>query len=167
MTKMTRFLTDAEAAARVDSDGPKLVKCGGCFAKVPAHSPQCPYCQHKFYPNMHGYARICKNPSCSLTESAGHAHGLCLKHHRQRKERQANTAQQLSCRCGNKASFNEITCSRCRAEEERREEDLRLEESVERCPHGVKMIFGNVCCECQGDYVEMRRDDQRNYENRG
>ena len=36
---------------------------------------------------------------------------------------------------------------------------------IRLCPHGEEVDIG--CSECAEDYLQMRRDDQRNYENRG
>jgi len=149
---INRFLTDAEAEVR-------HVICSACRREVLGHLPACPHCQHRFHANQHGYARLCKNPSCRHTEDAGHAHGLCRDHYLQRKARQANSALQPNCRCGNKATHGLATCSGCR--------NAAPVETIKRCPHGVKMIFGNVCSECDDDYRQMRRDDQQNYECRG
>lgn len=101
------------------------VFCGKCNAPVKGHAPQCPECHTKFHANRWGYARLCKNPSCLRTEMAGHAHGLCRFHHVSKKQRQANSARQPNCSCGNKASFGETQCSRCRnLEIERLEAEL-------------------------------------------
>jgi hypothetical protein len=35
------------------------------------------------------------------------------------------------------------------------------------CQHGVEIIQGKRCDECQEEYRQMRSDDQRGYENRG
>lgn len=90
------------------------VFCGSCAGPVKGHVSSCPHCSAKFFANMHGYARLCKNPNCMRTEMAGHAHGLCKMHHQNRRAKQAASAIQRNCRCGNKASFGEIDCSRCR-----------------------------------------------------
>lgn len=143
---------------------PRDIQCGWCGKECAGHLAGCPHCQRPFFANMHGYARLCKNPNCRRTECAGHAHGLCRMHHENRKAKQASSAAQPNCRCGGKASFGHTTCRRCREADEARAE---RDESISRCPHGVKQIFGNVCSECQDDYIQMRRDDQRGYENRG
>lgn len=91
------------------------VYCGYCAEPVKGHLSSCPHCKKRFFPNMHGYARLCKNPNCMRTETAGHASGLCRMHHEKRKSAQVMTALQPNCRCGNKASFGEVNCSHCRA----------------------------------------------------
>lgn len=90
------------------------VFCGNCDQPVKGHLSKCPHCNAKFHANMHGYARLCKNPSCMRTEMAGHAYGLCKYHHLARKAAQAKSALQPNCACGGKASFGETDCSRCR-----------------------------------------------------
>jgi len=105
---MNRFINPADAEDR-------NVYCGNCNGPVKGHMPGCDNCNAKFHPNKWGYARLCKNPSCMRTEMAGHAHGLCRYHHEKRKYRQAMTALQPNCACGNKASLGEKECSRCRA----------------------------------------------------
>jgi hypothetical protein len=90
------------------------VFCGWCGEPVKGHLPGCPHCHKPFYANMHGYARICKNPTCRRTETAGHAHGLCRMHHLARKQRQAIGATLPKCACGNTATSGHDDCSRCR-----------------------------------------------------
>lgn len=94
------------------------VFCGNCSEPVKGHLPSCPHCNKRFHANIHGYARLCKNPSCRRTEMAGHPHGLCRFHYEGRKQRQINSAMQPNCSCGSKASYGEVTCSRCRAHQE-------------------------------------------------
>jgi len=107
MTPKNSFIPADQAEIR-------KAQCGKCGGDVLRHWDSCPHCEQPFYADRWGYARLCKNPSCSRTECAGHAHGLCRMHHLQRKQRQANSAQQPNCRrCNSKASFGADVCRRC------------------------------------------------------
>jgi hypothetical protein len=109
------FINPAEAEDR-------NVLCGGCGGAVKGHWSKCPHCDTKFHANKWGYARLCKNPNCIRTESAGHPHGLCKHHYQLRKYRQTQSALQANCSCGGKVSFGHSDCSRCRSLKEKREE---------------------------------------------
>lgn len=150
MSYETKFISPANAENRD-------VFCGWCNEPVKGHLPGCPHCQRPFYANMHGYARLCKQPDCKRTEVAGHAHGRCLTHALDRKKRQMIGASLPKCDCGNTATSGHSDCRRCR----------EAKQTTARCQHGVKLIVGNVCVECQEEYAEMRRYDARNYESRG
>lgn len=103
---MNQFISK-EAAENRD------VFCGKCGGHVKGHHSECLHCGAKFHANANGYARLCKNDSCKRTETQGKAHGLCDLHRQQRKERQARSAMQPTCPCGNKAKLGYTHCTRC------------------------------------------------------
>lgn len=111
------FIDPAEAEDR-------NVFCGRCDHPVKGHWASCPNCSAGFHANMWGYARLCKNSTCQRTEMAGHAHGLCSFHHKQRQYRRARTAAQPNCHCGNKLPLGGVQCRGCDWKDEQAEKEL-------------------------------------------
>lgn len=142
-----------------DAAEPRHVLCGNCGAQVMGHWQGCPACKAKFHANMHGYARLCKNPNCCRTEMAGHPHALCRMHHEQRKQRQAHTAMQPNCRCGNKAPMDHDLCSRCQGEEDRCHSEERQRRNELRMAVEVTLadLFDTERCRI----LRELRDDMR------
>lgn len=96
------------------------VLCGWCGLAVKGHLSGCPHCHRPFYANMHGYARLCKSNWCCHTECQNKPNGLCKAHLEARRERQARTAAQPKCHCGNKMAIGAVQCRGCDWKDEQR-----------------------------------------------